>query len=358
MTAIDVVVPCYNYGRFLKYCIDSVLMQEGVELRVLIIDDASKDESASIGKVLASQDPRVTFRGHVTNKGHIKTFNEGVLDWATAPYTLLLSADDALTPGSLKRAVDVLEKCPEAGMVYGIARLILGEEMPAHEALPVTPTYQIIPGKEFLRRNCSHGIPVSSPTAVVRTAFQQETGGYCSKMLHTSDMEMWMRVAVHHSIGVVREPQAYYRWHGQNMSLGYTDGPLNDIREQLEVCRYVFDTWGRNNNLNDKDLMSQLNQRLAREALWLATNAFDAGRFEDSHTCFALAQKCDPIATGPLRSWRLSARRALGVRLTQRIKGLQNRLAGRDLQPQSHSWPVWASGGQFGWWPADGGAVQ
>jgi glycosyltransferase involved in cell wall biosynthesis len=43
MPKIDVVIPCYNYGRFLKECVLSVLDQPVSDLRVLIIDDASTE---------------------------------------------------------------------------------------------------------------------------------------------------------------------------------------------------------------------------------------------------------------------------------------------------------------------------
>ena len=73
----------------------------GVDVRVLIIDDASTDDTPQVGQTLASTDSRVQFRRHDANKGHIATYNEGLLGWAAARYSLLLSADDALVPGAL-----------------------------------------------------------------------------------------------------------------------------------------------------------------------------------------------------------------------------------------------------------------
>ena len=80
ISAIDVVVPCYNYAHFLGRCVESVLSQRGVDVRVLIIDDASRDETPKWGERLASLDPRVEFRRHDINRGHICTYNEGLID--------------------------------------------------------------------------------------------------------------------------------------------------------------------------------------------------------------------------------------------------------------------------------------
>ena len=103
MTAVDVIVPCYNYGRFLGRCVGSLLVQEGCDVRVLVIDDCSTDDSLMTARGIAATDPRVRLIAHERNRGHIATYNEGI-DWVGSPYMLLLSADDMLAPGALRRA--------------------------------------------------------------------------------------------------------------------------------------------------------------------------------------------------------------------------------------------------------------
>src|SRR3954449_10580399 len=116
---VSVVIPCYKYGRFLPDCVRSVLDQEGVDARVLIIDDASPDDSAEVALRLAAEDERVEARIHEVNRGHIATYNEGLLEWADGDYSVLLSADDRLTPGALSRAVALLDANPTVGFCYG-----------------------------------------------------------------------------------------------------------------------------------------------------------------------------------------------------------------------------------------------
>jgi glycosyltransferase involved in cell wall biosynthesis len=78
MTKVDVLVPCYNYGRFLRDCVSSVLSQEDHGLRVLVIDDASTDDSLEVAHRLALEDSRAEVLPHRTNRGHIATYNEGI----------------------------------------------------------------------------------------------------------------------------------------------------------------------------------------------------------------------------------------------------------------------------------------
>src|SRR5262245_37190836 len=122
MSSVSVVIPCYKYGNFLEECAESVLDdQPGVDVRVLIIDDASPDDSAEVAQKIAARDPRVEVVAHSTNRGNIATFNEGLMEWADGDYCMLLSADDRLTPGALRRATELLDANSSVGFVYGHA---------------------------------------------------------------------------------------------------------------------------------------------------------------------------------------------------------------------------------------------
>src|SRR3978361_477119 len=98
VSTVDVVIPCYKYGRYLRKCVESVVQQRGVNVRILIVDDASPDDSAEVGTTLAAEYPQVEFRRHVHNAGHIATYNEGLIEWSASGYCMLLSADDLLAP--------------------------------------------------------------------------------------------------------------------------------------------------------------------------------------------------------------------------------------------------------------------
>ena len=71
MARVDVVVPCYNYGRFLEGCVRSVLEQSLGDVRVLIIDDASSDNSLSVARKLAHDDQRKSALSHTRKTGVI-----------------------------------------------------------------------------------------------------------------------------------------------------------------------------------------------------------------------------------------------------------------------------------------------
>src|SRR5215213_7621768 len=170
MSSIDIVVPCFGYGHFLRESVESVLRQSGPELRVLIIDDASPDNTAKVASELVCSDPRVDYRRHTSNQGLIATANEGIA-WARAEYMLLLSADDYLLPGALSRSVDLMDDHPSVAFVFGGAVVLDQREGRSRLRRGVGAETHILSGLDFIALNRAKNI-VLSPTVVVRTSLQ------------------------------------------------------------------------------------------------------------------------------------------------------------------------------------------
>jgi glycosyltransferase involved in cell wall biosynthesis len=315
MASVDVIVPCYRYGRFLRDCVESVLAQEGVDVRVLIIDDASPDNTREVASALSDEDPRVTYVRHVSNEGHIDTYNEGI-DWASAEYLLLLSADDYLLPGALRRAVHVLEAHPDVGMVMGKAiELFDGNEVPKINegaASERRPSYRIMSGQVFIEfSGCRNRVP--TPTAVVRTKLQKQLGGYRPELPHAGDMEMWLRFAAHGSIGILDAYQAVYRRHSNNMSIPYTNESwLPDLEQRKAALEWFFQS--RDCMFPDRQLRARLLRMLSLDAISCASAAFNEGKMNTSENIEAFAVGVCP---GVKRSWpwiKLACKRFVGFR--------------------------------------------
>jgi glycosyltransferase involved in cell wall biosynthesis len=279
MSSVSVVIPCYKYGQFLADCVSSVLdEQDGVDVRVLIIDDASPDDSAETALKLAAADPRIQVRIHETNKGHIATYNEGLLEWADGDYVALLSADDRLVPGALVRAAALLDAHPEAGFAYG-RPLRFQHGGPLPKARTQSTGSVVYPGHWWLDRRFGEGTGcITSPEVVVRTSLQREVGGYDPELPHAGDIEMWMRLAARADVGYVRgADQAFYRVHGNNMSTTDFGGQLDDLRQRLVAFDSVL-TKCADQLPQAERLAGAVHTRLARFALRRAYRAYDRGR--------------------------------------------------------------------------------
>ena len=175
MASVSVVIPCYNYGHLLDDAVTSVLDdQEGIDVRVLIIDDASHDDSADVARKIADRDPRVEVIVHTANRGHIATYNEGLLEWADGDYSVLMSADDRLTqelcgaPRICSMLIPVSDSFTEMHCGSGMARRCrrLGPKCGVVESGPArggSNVDSVKAGLHFIARGCrAHIAPEAS----------------------------------------------------------------------------------------------------------------------------------------------------------------------------------------------------
>lgn len=216
---VDIVIPNYNYGHYLPGCVESVLSQTNVDVRLLIIDNASDDDSQALARNLAAHDHRIELLLRSKNAGPHASFNEGI-DWAQSDYFLILCADDLLAQGALSRAVNVFERSPDVHLAHGAVRKIAKDEIyPQCSTASGRVKWTISSGSEFIGRACKYAFnPVAGPSAVVRTSVQKQAGYYRKTLTHTDDLEMWLRLALHGRVAATDSEQAYARVHSKNQS--------------------------------------------------------------------------------------------------------------------------------------------
>lgn len=318
-STVRVVVPNYNYARFLLTCVESVLSQEDVDVLVLIIDDASSDDSPRVAERLAGKDQRVQFRRHTENQGHLKTFNEG-LEWAIgATYAVVLDADDALTPGALRRACELLDAHQELGFVYG-RPLVFHGDGPLPRAPNRSPRWKTWRGSEWFEIRCRRAQNcVASPEVVMRTSVLRKAGGFQEDLPHTADFELWMRLALHAGVGYIAGPhQAYYRKHSAGMWCRLFSTDLADLTHVHKAFETIFQHHAA--SIQGRDRLEKMVKRmLARHALRSACRALECGpsKLAEASGLEALAVAAYSDVTD-LPEWRsLSWRKMVGPQLSR-----------------------------------------
>lgn len=266
MARVDIVIPCYNYGHFLEACVHSVLDQSLREVRVLIIDDASSDDSPEIARKLAASDSRVSVSLHKQNQGHINTYNEGIA-WAQSDYFALLSADDLFVPGCLDRAAQIMDANPDVVFAHGDA-FVWQDNSPLPE-FDAQPNWTWV-RQDLVTEMCTLGANVVfTPTAIGRTSVQKAVGGYRAALPHSADMEMWLRFGAQGSVARIDAVQAVYRKHSTNMSDAYFGEDWGDYWHRKATFDLFFGEFG--DRMSDRRGL----QSLATQAL--AGQAFDNG---------------------------------------------------------------------------------
>lgn len=273
MQTVDIAIPNYNYGHYLRECVESVLSQRGVNVRVLIIDNASTDDSTAIARELAAEDSRVELLLRERNLGPHASFNEGV-DWASADYFLILCSDDLLAPDVLANATAFLDEHRDVNLVYGRMSMIAADTLRSEISLPKPGSasgWKVRSGRDYIATCCRNAISlVDGPLAIVRTGVQKEIGYYRAHLAHTDDMEMWLRFATQGAIAETESIQAYIRTHPQSRSSNIA-GILQWNREVEEAFVSFFEHEGR--ELPDaRRLLGEARDCLSKRAYWSAVS--------------------------------------------------------------------------------------
>ena len=200
---------------------------------------------------------------------------------------------------------------------------------------------KIWPGHWWLERRFREGCTcIFSPEVVVRTSLQHQVGGYNPGLYHTSDVEMWMRLAAYADVGYIRADQAYYRRHDDSMS-GVVDDLLmcNQLRAAYEAmlqrCAEVLP--------NAAELSEIVHRRLARKALWVAARAYDRRRTDrvavDELAAFAL--DCWPDAARLTTYRTLQLRRRIGPTIMPYLQPLVLSAVVRHARDKWWWWHSW-----------------
>lgn len=145
-----VIIPCHNYGRYLREAIDSVLEQTVKPVDIVVVDDASDDDSAAIAKEYASKGVRLL---QVQFRSLALTRNAGIQS-TRSTFIVSIDADDRLPPDYIERCVGVMDN-PRIAVAYG-DRSEFGERTQYLSAPDFSEDillrYNFIPASSLIRR--------------------------------------------------------------------------------------------------------------------------------------------------------------------------------------------------------------
>ena len=202
--SVSIIIPCYNYGKYIEEAVESVLKQTFRDFEIIIVNDGSTDETTlKVLKKIKKNYPEITVIDQ-KNGGLANARNNGIKA-ARGEFILPLDADDTIEPTMLEKCHNEIIKDEKLGNVYTYVRFF-GDENRIWE-IPEYNFYELIWGNYIVATN------------LFRKKAWEEVGGYDENMKNGyEDWEFLIRLGEHGWQGkLIKEPLFNYRKHGKSM---------------------------------------------------------------------------------------------------------------------------------------------
>jgi GT2 family glycosyltransferase len=231
--SVSVVVPTRNRSALLAMTLRSVLSQQQVELEVIVVDEASSDDT---GRLLAAVgDPRVRVIRHDAARGVSAARNHGA-SAARGNWLAFVDDDDLWAPDKL---VSQLAAARSTGLDWAYAGTVnigAGGEI-VYGRPPLSP------GEVMAALPHYNAIPGGGSNVIVRRATWERAGPFDTRLRNTEDWEMWIRLAKHGPPACAAKPLVGYRVHGSNSSLDVAE--IVRGTALIESLHHTTADWGR-----------------------------------------------------------------------------------------------------------------
>lgn len=210
---VCICIPTFNAAATVLATLDSIVRQSYTHLRIVVVDNASSDDTVAL--VSALQDARIEVFRNESNLGGEGNFNRCIAH-ATGKYLAIFHADDLYEQDMVGRQVAFLEAQENASAVFTCASLIdahgnqygalmLPDELAARDHLYHFP--------ELFKAVLHHSNFLICPSVMARrSVYQEQIQGWRGELFGSAaDLDVWLRMARCGPVGILPEPLMRYR---------------------------------------------------------------------------------------------------------------------------------------------------
>ncbi|MEW6264284.1 MAG: glycosyltransferase [Thermodesulfobacteriota bacterium] len=208
---LSVVVPNFNHAQFLPQSLGAILDQSYDNLEVIVIDDASTDESVKVVEGFLKNNSRLRLARNEKNQGIIPCLNLG-LNLAQGEYIYFAAADDMILPGFFAKSMSLLIRHPQAAVSCTLERLMdeEGRDLGPAVSPVVSAEASYFPPDEAKRLWLQHRYWLMGVTAIYRRPALLETGGFHPELRSHTDVFTALVLSLRH--GACFIPERLARW--------------------------------------------------------------------------------------------------------------------------------------------------
>jgi glycosyltransferase involved in cell wall biosynthesis len=257
---ISIVLPTYNGCRYLHQAIESCLHQTFTDWELILVDDASTDQTPEVMREYASRDNRIRVFRNPVNSKLPKSLNNGFAQ-ARGKFLTWTSDDNCYRPEALATMLTFLETNPNVDVVYANYTVIDENGLPKKVG-PIGAG----PLEELPFRN------VVGACFLYRRKVHEELRGYAEDLFLVEDYDFWLRASTKFQLSFLNKDLYLYRWHPQSLSLQQPE-KIRLAREQSLARNLPLMRWLKPSS-RVKAWRSVIDQAITREDRFLVRRYF------------------------------------------------------------------------------------
>ena len=235
---VSVLMPSYNHSKFISEAIDSVLDQTLEDWELIIVDDASKDESQEIIAKFKEANDRIKFWAHEKNMGIAKTLNDCIKK-SEGEYIAFIASDDVWIREKLEKQVKILDDNNNL-IVFSEGLIIDDDSNPTGERS--SEKYKNAKANGFVFEDIINCWLNGSSMILKRDNIKNIK--FNENLKYLNDTQFYIDLGYRYQYHFMREPLSKYRLHGTNSSHGLIKDIKGWYKDSLFLCLYIFDRYG------------------------------------------------------------------------------------------------------------------
>ncbi|MDE7435594.1 MAG: glycosyltransferase [Lachnospiraceae bacterium] len=205
---VSIMIPNYNYGHYLRQCLNSVYEQTYQNIEVVFLDNCSKDDSLAIAKEYIPKGLKVCRNPYNIFTDSYKLLSNVLIN---GKYMMLLPSDDYIKPDFVKKCVQIMEEYDHVGYVH-VEREFVDEQ--GEVIAPEEPFYNcsfVAPGEDVLPIYMMTTVAHPAQAMYRRNLFEK-IGGFAQFVEHlNADRGLWFYLSTVSDYAYIKEKLACVR---------------------------------------------------------------------------------------------------------------------------------------------------
>lgn len=219
---VSIIIPTYNRAYLIERSIKSVLDQTYKDFEVIIVDDASTDNTEEIIRLFENN--KIKYVKNETNKGANAARNTG-LQLSKGKYVAFQDSDDEWLPTKLEKQINILiHSDPKIGVVYtGYYRI-------KNNVREYIPSSSIVQKEGDLHSVLLKKNFIGMPTVVIKKECFEKVGMFDERLPRLQDWEMWIRISKHYEFKFIDTPLVLAHYQQDSIT-----NNQNAVKEALKI---------------------------------------------------------------------------------------------------------------------------